>query len=49
MWQVAAATESRWIIFWGTEVVLPAILVYTFYLYRIFGRRLRGRFTTEHQ
>ena len=49
MWQVAAATESRWIIFWGTDVVLPAILVYTFYLYRIFGGRLWQCVTTEHE
>ena len=36
IWQAAAATESLWLIFWGTAIVLPAILLYTFYSYRIF-------------
>lgn len=36
IWQAAAATESLWLIFWGAVVVLPAILLYTLYSYRIF-------------
>lgn len=36
IWQAAAATESLWLIFWGAVIVLPAILLYTLYSYRIF-------------
>jgi cytochrome bd ubiquinol oxidase subunit II len=36
IWQAAAATESLWLIFWGAAIVLPAILLYTFYSYRVF-------------
>jgi cytochrome d ubiquinol oxidase subunit II len=36
LWQAAAATESLWVIFWGAIIVLPAILGYTFFSYRIF-------------
>lgn len=36
IWQAAAATESLWLIFWGAVVVLPAILMYTLYSYRVF-------------
>ncbi len=36
IWQAASATESLWAIFWGTVIVLPAILAYTFMTYRIF-------------
>ena len=36
IWQAAAATESLWLIFWGAVIVLPAILIYTLYSYRIF-------------
>ncbi len=36
IWQAASATESLWLIFWGTVIVLPAILIYTLYSYRVF-------------
>ena len=36
IWQAAASTESLWLIFWGAIVVLPAIIAYTLYSYRIF-------------
>ena len=36
LWQAAAATESLWVIFWGTIIVLPTIIVYTLFSYRIF-------------
>lgn len=36
LWQAAAATESLWVIFWGAIVVLPTILGYTLFSYRIF-------------
>ena len=36
IWQAAAATDSLWLIFWGAVFVLPAILLYTLYSYRIF-------------
>jgi cytochrome d ubiquinol oxidase subunit II len=36
VWQAAASTQSLWIIFWGAIVVLPTILAYTLFSYRIF-------------
>jgi cytochrome d ubiquinol oxidase subunit II len=36
LWQAAAATESLWVIFWGAIIVLPTILGYTLFSYRIF-------------
>jgi cytochrome d ubiquinol oxidase subunit II len=36
IWQAAASTESLWLIFWGAVFVLPAILIYTLYSYRVF-------------
>ena len=36
IWEAASATESLWVIFWGTVVVLPTIIGYTIYSYRIF-------------
>lgn len=36
IWQAAASTESLWLIFWGAIIVLPAIIAYTLYSYRIF-------------
>jgi cytochrome d ubiquinol oxidase subunit II len=36
LWEAAAATESLWVIFWGAIVVLPTILGYTLFSYRIF-------------
>ncbi|NDF21027.1 MAG: cytochrome d ubiquinol oxidase subunit II [Burkholderiaceae bacterium] len=35
-WQAASSTASLWIIFWGAIVVLPTILAYTLFSYRIF-------------
>jgi cytochrome d ubiquinol oxidase subunit II len=37
IWQAAAATESLAIILAGTVVVLPVIIGYSFYAYRVFG------------
>ena len=37
IWQAASAPESLFVIFWGVCVVLPAILGYTIYAYRVFG------------
>jgi cytochrome d ubiquinol oxidase subunit II len=36
IWQAAAATESLWVIFWGAVIVLPTIIGYTIYSYKIF-------------
>ena len=36
VWQAAASTQSLWLIFWGAIVVLPTILAYTLFSYRIF-------------
>lgn len=36
IWEAASATESLWVIFWGTIVVLPTIIGYTIYSYKIF-------------
>jgi cytochrome d ubiquinol oxidase subunit II len=41
LWQAAAATESLYVIFWGAIVVLPTILIYTFYSYRVFWGKAR--------
>jgi cytochrome d ubiquinol oxidase subunit II len=41
LWQAAAATESLRVIFWGAIIVLPTILIYTFYSYRIFWGKAR--------
>jgi len=37
IWESAASTASLLFTFWGTAVVLPTILVYTFFVYRIFS------------
>ncbi|MCO5064110.1 MAG: cytochrome d ubiquinol oxidase subunit II [Rhizobiaceae bacterium] len=37
IWQAASATESLALILAGTAVVLPIILFYSFYAYRVFG------------
>jgi len=37
IWQAASATESLAIILVGTSVVLPVIIVYSFYAYRVFS------------
>ncbi|QKM62532.1 cytochrome BD ubiquinol oxidase subunit II [Polynucleobacter antarcticus] len=36
IWQAAASTDSLWMIFWGAIVVLPLILAYTAYSYKVF-------------
>jgi cytochrome d ubiquinol oxidase subunit II len=42
IWESASSTDSLLFTFWGTAIVLPAIIVYTFFVYRIF----RGKITT---
>ena len=37
IWEAASATESLGIIFAGTAVVLPVIIGYSYYAYRVFG------------
>ncbi len=37
IWEAASATESLAIILVGTAVVLPVIILYSFYAYRVFG------------
>jgi cytochrome d ubiquinol oxidase subunit II len=37
IWDAASATESLAIVLAGTSVVLPVIIVYSFYAYRVFG------------
>ncbi|BDX22465.1 cytochrome bd ubiquinol oxidase subunit II [Polynucleobacter sp. TUM22923] len=36
IWEAAASTDALWMIFWGAVVVLPMILAYTAYSYKIF-------------
>lgn len=42
IWESASSTQSLLFTFWGTVLVLPAILAYTVVVYRIF----RGKITT---
>jgi cytochrome d ubiquinol oxidase subunit II len=42
IWESASSTDSLLFTFWGTAFVLPAIIIYTFFVYRIF----RGKITT---
>lgn len=42
IWDAASSTKSLLFTFWGTVITLPAILAYTFYVYRVF----RGKTTT---
>jgi cytochrome bd ubiquinol oxidase subunit II len=42
IWDSASSTDSLLFTFWGTAIVLPAIIIYTFFVYRIF----RGKITT---
>ncbi len=42
IWQAASAPESLLIIFWGAVVVLPVIVVYSVFAYRIFGGKARA-------
>lgn len=37
IWESAASSKSLLFTFWGTAVVLPMIIVYTFFVYRIFS------------
>jgi cytochrome bd ubiquinol oxidase subunit II len=37
LWQAASAVESLWVIFIGAAVVLPVIVGYTVYAYRVFS------------
>lgn len=37
IWESASSTKSLLFTFWGTAIVLPAILAYTFFVYRIFS------------
>lgn len=40
--EAAAATESLRFVFWGVVITLPAILAYTFFVYRIFHGKTTG-------
>jgi cytochrome d ubiquinol oxidase subunit II len=42
IWQAASAPESLLIIFWGAVVVLPVIVLYSVFAYRIFGGKARA-------
>lgn len=42
IWESASSTDSLLFTFWGTAIVLPAIITYTFFVYRIFS----GKTTT---
>lgn len=44
VWDAAAAPGSLWLILIGTSISLPAIAVYTFFVYRVFG----GKATALH-
>jgi cytochrome d ubiquinol oxidase subunit II len=39
VWQAASAHESLVVIFIGTAITLPAIIVYTIFMYRVFWGR----------
>jgi cytochrome d ubiquinol oxidase subunit II len=41
IWDAASAPESLFVIFWGAIVVLPAILGYTVFAYRVFRGKAR--------
>ncbi|WP_085317831.1 cytochrome d ubiquinol oxidase subunit II [Derxia lacustris] len=42
IWDTAAASESLWFVLVGAAVVLPAILVYTAFVYRVFRGKTRA-------
>ena len=42
MWEAASAPESLLIIFMGSAAVLPVIVGYTVYVYRVFGGKARA-------
>jgi cytochrome d ubiquinol oxidase subunit II len=41
IWEAASASESLWFILCGAMIVLPAIILYTFYAYRVFWGKTR--------
>jgi cytochrome d ubiquinol oxidase subunit II len=41
IWQAASAPESLRVIFIGAAIVLPAIVCYTFFAYRVFRGKVR--------
>ena len=41
VWQAASATKSLMFIFVGVAITLPAIIVYTIFMYRVFWGRAR--------
>lgn len=41
IWEAASASESLWFILYGAMIVLPTILFYTFYAYRVFWGKTR--------
>jgi cytochrome bd ubiquinol oxidase subunit II len=54
IWEAASAPESLMFIFVGAAVVLPAIIGYTVFVYRVFrgkpgARRCRGRFPASRR
>ena len=42
IWQAASPPESLLIIFWGATAVLPVIVLYSVFAYRIFGGKARA-------
>ena len=42
IWQAASATKSLFFIFVGVAITLPAIIVYTIFMYRVFWGRARA-------
>ncbi|MEO5670804.1 MAG: cytochrome d ubiquinol oxidase subunit II [Ramlibacter sp.] len=42
IWQAASATESLLVIFIGVAITLPAIIVYTVFMYRVFWGKARA-------
>jgi len=41
LWEAAAHPSALWMIFYGTAVVLPFLIAYTFFAYRVFGGKVR--------
>jgi cytochrome d ubiquinol oxidase subunit II len=41
IWQAAAAKESLWVVFIGACLVLPMIIGYTVFAYRVFWGKTR--------
>lgn len=40
IWEASAATKSLEFVLWGVAIVLPLILVYTFYVHKIFSGKI---------